>query len=117
MLRSRAWLVPAVLGAAAFFADSGHAGARLDVEARNASGAAPISGFSHTYGATVADWNSDGWDDVHYESFPRLMVNTGGARQQEGPCPGGRALPLAPAQKTGEMRRSRRVLSDGAESG
>ena len=82
MLRSRAWLVPAVLGAAGFFAADGHAGATLDVEARNASGAAAISGFSHTYGATVADWNSDGWDDVllnkHYESFPRLMVNTGG---------------------------------------
>ena len=82
MLRSRAWLVPAVLGAAAFFAADGHAGARLDVEARNASVAAAISGFSHTYGATVADWNSDGWDDVllneHYESFPRLMFNTGG---------------------------------------
>ena len=36
----------------------------------------------HTYGATVADFDADGWDDVllvrHYETFPGLYRNDGG---------------------------------------
>jgi FG-GAP-like repeat len=82
MLRSRAWLVPAVLGVAVGLAADANAGPALDVEARNVSGSVGIADFSHTYGATVADWNDDGWEDVllnkHYDSFPRLMVNEGG---------------------------------------
>ncbi len=74
--------MPAVLGVAVGLAPDAKAGPALDVEARNASGAAAITGFSHTYGVTVADWNDDGWDDAllnrHYESFPRLMLNEGG---------------------------------------
>lgn len=82
MLRSRAWLAPAVLGVALGIAADANAGPPLDVEARNVSGTTGIAAFSHTYGATVADWNDDGWEDVllskHYESFPRLMLNDGG---------------------------------------
>jgi hypothetical protein len=79
---SRAWLVPAVLGVAAALAADARAGEPMEVEALNASAESGIADTSHTYGAAVADWNDDGWDDVllnkHYDAFPQLHLNDEG---------------------------------------
>jgi FG-GAP-like repeat len=76
---SRAWLVPPLLGVAAALAADARAGAPIEVEALDRSDASGIADVSHTYGATVADWNDDGWDDLllnkHYDAFPQLHLN------------------------------------------
>jgi hypothetical protein len=99
MSLSRAWLVPAVLGVAVVLAAEAHAGKGIEVEALDATDASGLSGFSHTYGATVADWNDDGWDDVllnkHYDAFPQLFLNDEGDFENAY----GAAFPAAPHRR------------------
>jgi hypothetical protein len=82
MRLNRPLLAPAVLAAAIAFAADARAAAPVAIEAREVAAEAGIAGFSHTYGATVADWNDDGWDDallnLHYDAFPQLHLNDSG---------------------------------------
>jgi hypothetical protein len=76
-----------VLGATALgvllIAAEARAAEPIEVVARDASVTSGLAAVSHTYGATVADWNDDGQDDalvnLHYDSFPRMRVNAGGS--------------------------------------
>jgi FG-GAP-like repeat len=76
----------AVFGAAVVVAIA-QAGAEAQagnaVRAVEVSRDAGIHEITHTYGALVVDFDEDGWDDVlinrHYEAFPRLYRNDGGA--------------------------------------
>jgi hypothetical protein len=69
------------LGVAAVLAADAYGGPP-QFEARDVTSESGIAGSSHTYGATVADWDDDGWDDVllnrHYDAFPQLFLNDGG---------------------------------------